>query len=71
MMKSIKTFLYAESGAVTVDWVVLAAALVGLGLAAMGVVSSSANEFSTRIEPELEAGHGAASQPDVEAGLRQ
>ena len=35
---TIKTFLNDESGAVTVDWVVLTAALVGLGIAAMGVV---------------------------------
>lgn len=41
-------FLRSESGAVTVDWVVLTAAAVGLGLATIGVVSngveSAANE---------------------------
>jgi len=42
------TFLRDENGAVTVDWVVLCAALVGLGLAAayttkFGVVAASGN----------------------------
>ncbi|MEM8851723.1 MAG: pilus assembly protein, partial [Pseudomonadota bacterium] len=34
------TFLTSESGAVTVDWVVLSAAMVGLGLAATATVRS-------------------------------
>ena len=32
-----KNFATSESGAVTVDWVVLTAAIVGLGLAVMAV----------------------------------
>lgn len=39
MTALIKNFAKSESGAVTVDWVVLTAALVGLGLAVMAVVS--------------------------------
>lgn len=39
-----KTFYSDESGAVTVDWVVLTAALVGLGLAAISVVGSGLDE---------------------------
>ena len=40
MKQMMMTFAKSESGAVTVDWVVLTAALVGLGLAVMAVVSS-------------------------------
>ncbi len=35
----IKTFSKDESGAVTVDWVVLTAAIVGLGIAVIAAVS--------------------------------
>ncbi|WP_308915648.1 hypothetical protein [Jannaschia sp. LMIT008] len=48
-----KTFLSDESGAVTVDWVVLTAALVGLGLAAMGVVRSGVANLSDEIGSQL------------------
>ncbi len=43
----IKTFLRAESGAVTVDWVVMTSAVVGLGLATMAVVSGGVENLST------------------------
>ena len=46
-------FLKAEAGAVTVDWVVLTAALVGLGLATMGVVSSGVQDASGDVEATL------------------
>lgn len=35
-------FLKGESGAITVDWVVLTAALIGLGLAVITTVSNGA-----------------------------
>lgn len=47
------TFLTSEEGAVTVDWVVLTAGLVGLGLAVMTVVSSGVQDLSTDIDEEL------------------
>ena len=53
MLNAIKTFAGDESGAVTVDWVVLTAALVGLGLAVMGVVSKGVGTMSTQIETGL------------------
>ena len=43
-------FTSSESGAVTVDWVVLTAALVGLGIATMTVVSSGVQDVSGDIE---------------------
>ena len=44
----------SEAGAVTVDWVVLTAALVGLGLAAMSVVSGGVEDLSTDVSNELQ-----------------
>lgn len=67
-------FLHAEDGAVTVDWVVLTAALVGLGLAAMAVVSSGVEDVSGNVASdltEMEVGitfasaEGAAATPFV------
>jgi hypothetical protein len=49
----IKSFAHSESGAVTVDWVVLTAALVGLGLAVMAVVSSGVENLGTDIRNSL------------------
>ncbi|ETX30964.1 Flp family type IVb pilin [Roseivivax isoporae] len=42
MLKFIKTFRKDEDGAVTVDWVVLTAAVVGLAIAAYGGISGQA-----------------------------
>ena len=47
------SFLENEAGAVTVDWVVLTGALVGLGLAVMAVVSGGVEDLSTDIETNL------------------
>lgn len=43
-----------ESGAVTVDWVVLTAAIVGLGLAVIGTVSKGALDHSTSLGSYLD-----------------
>lgn len=48
-------FITDENGAVTVDWVVLTAALVGLGLATMGVVSSGVEDVSSDIDGSLQS----------------
>lgn len=53
MITEQKNFLSDESGAVTVDWVVLTAALVGLGLAVMGVLTGGLQDVSTDIETQL------------------
>jgi Flp pilus assembly pilin Flp len=53
MTNLIKSFAKSESGAVTVDWVVLTAALVGLGIAAMAVVSNGIEDLSTDISTTL------------------
>ncbi|WP_371154799.1 hypothetical protein [Jannaschia sp. 2305UL9-9] len=51
-----QNFLSNESGAVTVDWVVLTAALVGLGLAVMGVISTGIEQQSDNIDNQLTSG---------------
>jgi Flp pilus assembly pilin Flp len=53
LFKLAKNFKNDESGAVTVDWVVLTAALVGLGLAVIGVVSGGLQTASNGISNSL------------------
>ncbi|MEM7641464.1 MAG: hypothetical protein AAF366_02940 [Pseudomonadota bacterium] len=48
-----QSFFADESGAVTVDWVVLTAALVGLGLAVMTVVRGGVQNVSNDIDGTL------------------
>ncbi|MEP5761646.1 MAG: pilus assembly protein [Litoreibacter sp.] len=52
--KFVKTFLADESGAVTVDWVVLTAAIVGLGIAVMASISGGLESLSGDIQEQLE-----------------
>ena len=47
------TFLKDETGAVTVEWVVLTSVLVGMGIAVMNVVSSGVEDLATDIEAYL------------------
>jgi Flp pilus assembly pilin Flp len=49
----IKTFHNNESGAVTVDWVVLTAAIVGLGLAVVSSVRTGTLGLADQIEASL------------------
>lgn len=51
----VRDFLSDTRGAVTVDWVVLTAALVGLGLAVMSVVSVGVQDTAEDIQDQLEA----------------
>lgn len=54
MIKStFRDFAISEDGAVTVDWVVLTAALVGLGLAVISVTSGGIEDLSGDIGTEL------------------
>ncbi len=47
MIKFIKNFRKDEDGAVTVDWVVLTAAVVGLAIAAYSTIETNANTLIT------------------------
>lgn len=53
MLNFIKTFRADEDGAVTVDWVVLTAAVVGLGIAVLSAVNTGANDLAGEIAGEL------------------
>ena len=49
----IKIFLAEEDGAVTVDWVVLAAAVVGLGVAVLSAVTTGTSTASSTISTHM------------------
>ena len=46
-------FLKDESGAVTVDWVVLTAAIVGLGIAVLTTVEGGTNALATKVSSHM------------------
>jgi Flp pilus assembly pilin Flp len=51
--KLTKKFHDEEDGAVTVDWVVLTAAVVGLGVAALAAIKGGVGSLSTKINSHL------------------
>ena len=53
LFKLAKTFKNDESGAVTVDWVVLTAALVGLGLLVIAAIRPGLNTAAESINTGL------------------
>jgi Flp pilus assembly pilin Flp len=53
MLNFIKNFRNDEDGAVTVDWVVLTAAIVALGLAVGTAVSNGATDLAGDVGTEL------------------
>ena len=61
-------FLLSEDGAVTVDWVVLTASVVGLALATVGIMSTglsgSTDQLSATMSRDIQTGFAA---PVVEA----
>ncbi len=60
MFKLAKNFKNDESGAVTVDWVVLTAAIVGLGIAVLAAVSDGVENLSSDIDTQL-SGQGVST----------
>ena len=52
--KITKRFKDDEDGAVTVDWVVLTAAIVGLGVAVLASVRSATTTLGDRISTEID-----------------
>ena len=56
----LKSFAVSESGVVTVDWVVLTAAMVGVGLAVTNTVAAGLEDLSNEIRTQLERDHVAA-----------
>ena len=55
MMNLLNKFRKDEDGAVTVDWVVLTAAIVGLGIAVLAAVGGGTTSLSDKISAQLEA----------------
>ncbi len=53
MLNFIQNFARDEDGAVTVDWVVLTAAIVGLGIAVLTSVRGGAVDMAEGIETQL------------------
>ena len=47
MLREVNNFIQEENGAVTVDWVVLTAAIVGLGVVVITTVGEGAMDTST------------------------
>ena len=54
LFKLFKNFHNDESGAVTVDWVVLTAAIVGLGMVVMTTVGGGIEDLGTAIVDDLD-----------------
>jgi Flp pilus assembly pilin Flp len=76
MKALINNFLRSEDGAVTVDWVVLTAAIVGLGLVIGTTVGNSTADLATDIAASVSsvtpttyggpgAGSGGSAPPPV------
>ncbi|MBV7378981.1 Flp family type IVb pilin [Maritimibacter dapengensis] len=55
IMNFVKRFKKDEDGAVTVDWVVLTAAIVGLGIAVLTSVSGGTTSLADKISSSLSA----------------
>jgi len=53
LFKLVKNFRNDEEGAVTVDWVVLTAAVVGLGVAALAAVKGGTGALTSKISAHL------------------
>lgn len=62
-MEHIRNFLKDEDGAVTVDWVVLTAAVVGLAVAAYSSIETGATELTDKTGTFL-----SAQDPALAAG---
>ena len=55
-MEKFKHFIRSEEGAVTVDWVVLTAAIIGFGLVVLVLIAQGTNDVSTGVGANLSAG---------------
>ncbi|GGL75821.1 Flp family type IVb pilin [Wenxinia marina] len=62
-MQKLINFIRDEDGAVTVDWVVLTAAVVGLGIVVLGSVRTGATGLATDIQGELTLDNAQGATP--------
>ena len=68
LLNLIKTFQADEDGAVTVDWVVLTAAIVGLGIAVLTTVGNATDDYADKVGTYLstqgvKTTYGTAASP--------
>ncbi len=56
MIQNFWDFLSNEDAAVTVDWVVLTGAIVGIGLAVISTVGAGASDFATGVAGHMRNG---------------
>jgi len=54
MARMLHKFLKSETGAVTVDWVVLSAAIVGMGVASVAAVQTGTTSLGAQVQSVLE-----------------
>lgn len=55
LVKKLKKFKDNESGAITVDWVVLSAAIVGLGVSGVGALQNAADNLAVALSQGVSA----------------
>jgi Flp pilus assembly pilin Flp len=55
MISALKNFTSDEAGAVTVDWVVLTAAIVGLGMVVMTTVGGGVQTLAGKVKTDVSA----------------
>jgi len=53
VLNNLKSFMHDEAGAVTVDWVVLTGAVVGLGIVVMDTVGAGIENLGQKIVDDL------------------
>ena len=62
VLKTIKQFCRDDSGAITVDFVMLTAMVVGFGLGVMIIVTPGIRDVSAGIEPVIQSADGLAKR---------
>ena len=60
-MSNFEKFIQSEDGAVTVDWVVLTAAIIGFGLVVLTLIAAGATDVSSGVGASLSAGQPAST----------
>lgn len=70
MLNFIKTFRADEDGAVTVDWVVLTAAIIGLGVAAISSVNTGIKGLGDQVSNQLQGKANTTTSSYLEKGTK-
>ncbi|MFT5000772.1 MAG: Flp pilus assembly pilin Flp [Planctomycetota bacterium] len=68
LINLVKLFKNDESGAVTVDWVVLTAAIVGLGIAVLATVSNGVGDLAADVDTTLSSDIAGSTTAAFTAG---